>query len=162
MNGSMPKYARAEIERRWLVDLSAAGSLDGLPYRAIDDLYVADTRLRLRRMEDAAGTVAFKFCKKYGGDGPSEAIANLYLTAAEYRTLSGLPGQRVHKRRYAIAGGALDIYGGVPSLAIFEIEFATAAEALRYRPPAFARAEVTRDPAYSGAALALSRGTPAR
>lgn len=162
MNGSTPKYAHAEIERRWLVDLPAAGSLDGLPCRVIDDLYVADTRLRLRRMEDAASTVVFKFCKKYGGEDISEAIANLYLTEAEYRTLSRLPGQRVRKRRYAIAGGALDIYGGVSSLAIFEIEFATVAEAVRYRPPAFARVEVTRDPAYSGAALAVSRGVPAR
>ena len=158
MSGGTPKYAQAEIERRWLADLSAAGPLDGLPCRTIEDLYIAGTRLRLRRMEDDAGAAVFKFCRKYGGDGFSEPIANLYLAEAEHRVLSGLPGHCVRKRRYAIAGGALDVYGGVPPLAIFEIEFATVAEAAGYRPPAFARAEVTRDPAYSGVALAVSRG----
>ena len=164
MSGDTPKYAQAEIERRWLADLSAAGRLDGLPRHTIDDLYIAGTRLRLRRVEDASGAVVFKFCKKYGADGFSEAITNLYLTEAEHRTLSGLPGQRVRKHRHAIAGGALDVYVGEPPLAIFEIEFATVVEAAGYRPPAFAGAEITRDPAYSGLALAalLGRRVPER
>lgn len=158
MSSVTPKYAQVEIERRWLADLPAAGPLDGLPCHTIDDLYLTGTRLRLRRMEDAEGGAIYKFCKKYGGEGCSEAITNLYLTEAEHQALSGLPGQRVRKRRYAVAGGALDVYGGVPQLAIFEIEFATEAEAADYQPPVFARVEITRDPAYSGAALAASRG----
>jgi CYTH domain-containing protein len=162
MSSGLPKYAQVEIERRWLADLAAAGPLDGLPCHTIDDLYLAGTRLRLRRMEDAVGGTVFKFCKKYGGEGCLEAITNLYLTEAEHQALSDLPGQRVRKRRYAMAGGALDVYRGVPPLAIFEIEFATETEAADYQPPAFARIEVTHDPAYSGAALAVSRGERGR
>src|SRR5258705_6533263 len=86
------KYARVEIERRFLL----ARPPDRLPadYRRIRDWYLEGTRLRLRRIEDPQGAVlALKLGQKYGG-GLSTTIANLYLTGADDdlpRTLGGRP-----------------------------------------------------------------------
>jgi len=156
----LPKYAHAEIERRWLVDLASVGSLDGVPYRTIEDLYVPGTGLRLRRMTGPDGTTVFKFCKKYGKSSAlSEAMTNLYLTAAEHAFLLGcLQGVVVTKRRHLVEGGAIDLYPGSEGLAVFEREFASEAQAAAYVPPVFATVEVTADPMYSGAALAARIG----
>ena len=60
--------------------------------------------------------------------------------------------QVVRKRRYAVAGGALDLFPGQDQFAVFEMEFESESEAQAYSPPGFVREEVTNDPAYSGAA----------
>ena len=39
-----PKYSLIEIERRWLVDLSAL-DLRSAPFREIDDLYIEGSRI---------------------------------------------------------------------------------------------------------------------
>ena len=73
----LPKYARLEIERRWLVDATAMGELANVPYRLIEDLYVGESRLRLRKITDPSGNALFKFGKKYGKHSPlSEPITN--------------------------------------------------------------------------------------
>jgi hypothetical protein len=150
-----PKYAIAEVERRWLVDLAAVGSLEGLPYREVEDLYIADTHLRLRKMKNDQGQVVLKLCKKYGkSSGLSEPITNLYLSQAEYALLAQLHGKAVCKRRYPFHGGALDVYLTPSTFAVFEVEFPSESEAAWYIPPTFAREEVTNNPLYSGAALA--------
>lgn len=153
---TFPKYALAECERRWRVDPRAMGAWASLPFREIDDLYLRDTRLRLRRVRSAEGVV-FKLGKKYGRalDG-SEPITNIYLTEAEYAVMSRLPGYAVSKRRYAMGDGALDVYGQPVSLAIFEREFCSAADAAACATPPFAIEEVTRRQEYSGFALAMA------
>ena len=153
---SMPKYSLLEIERRWLVDLAAVGDLSILPWRDIEDLYVAGSRLRLRKMSDAGQGEVFKLAKKYGkSTALSEAVTNLYLTAEEYQLLSLLPGCVAAKRRYLIAGGGLDVYlRPHAGLAIFEREFADEASARRYQPPSFATREVTAEPEFRGVSLA--------
>lgn len=151
-----PKYSIAEVERKWLVESAALGSLEGKPYFEIEDLYIAGTLLRIRKMERAGSPAVFKLCKKYGkASALSEPVTNLYLSENEYRLLvSQLGGNALRKRRYSVAGGALDIYPDSRLGAIFEIEFQSEAEAERYVPPPFARQEVTGNEAYSGAALA--------
>lgn len=150
-----PKYALAERERRWRVDLGAIGPLADIPYRDIEDRYLRDTRLRLRRVSSAEGVV-FKLGKKYGKDDGAEPITSIYLTHAEHAALAQLPAYAVRKRRYAIADGALDVYEAPLALAIFEREFACAAEAAAWMPPPFAVEEVTDRLAYSGFALAVA------
>lgn len=152
---TFPKYALAERERRWRVDLPAVGSLASMPVREIHDLYLSDTRLRLRRVDSDEGVV-FKLGKKYGKESAgAEPMTNIYLTEAEYAILSRLPGNPVSKRRYAIYGGALDLYVPI-SLAIFEVEFASDAEAASYTPPPFVAEEITDRPEFSGFALAMA------
>jgi CYTH domain-containing protein len=152
-----PKYTIEEIERRWLADASRLGDFQSCPCRTIQDRYISGTRLRLRKIEPAAGDAIYKLCKKYGRTaGYVEPITNIYLSAAEYTALLSLDGRSVRKVRYAFAGGSLDIYANPNAgLAIFEIEFASTAAAISYVPPSFVREEITDNPHYSGAGLAL-------
>ena len=115
-----PKYSALEIERRWLADLAAVGELRSLPYREIADLYVADSRLRLRKITDA-------------GPSGSDVTGVLALAAGVALVVLGLAipfvhrgeGARTRTRRwvnravFAIAG-ALVLYAFVfpTSLAI--------------------------------------------
>jgi CYTH domain-containing protein len=150
----VPKYSEIEIERRWLVDLSAV-DLSSAPCREIDDLYIANSRLRLRRIS-APGELTFKLGKKYGKrTALSEPITNLYLTEPEYRRLAGLPGARTRKRRYALDRGAVDVYSEPnEGLAVFEVEFEDERSAREFTPPPFAMREITNESAFSGVSLA--------
>ena len=152
-----PKYSLPEIERRWLVDLPAV-DLRSTAFREIEDLYIADSRLRLRKVS-GPNELTFKLGKKYGKRTVlSEPITNLYLTEAEYRGLVVLPGKITRKRRYALPSGSLDVYlephGG---LAILEVEFASEEAARQFEPPPFVTREITNDPKFSGASLAEHR-----
>lgn len=150
----IPKYALLEIERRWLVDLSAL-DLAPLPYREIEDLYISDSRLRLRRIAGPR-EVVFKLGKKYGKRTPlAEPVTNIYLTESEYSQFAGLSGHRIRKRRYSLSGGSLDIYLEPQNeLAIFEAEFSDERLAQDFVPPPFATREITNDVAFSGATIA--------
>jgi CYTH domain-containing protein len=152
-----PKYSLPEIERRWLVDLAQV-DLSGVPCRDIEDLYIAGSRLRLRKISGAEG-VTFKLPKKYGKRTPlTEPITNLYLTQAEYQLLSALPGTRTHKRRYSLERGSVDVYVTPRAgIALFEIEFECERAAHEFVPPAFFIREVTNDIAFSGVALAMHK-----
>jgi len=154
-----PKYSLPEIERRWLVSPDFLTELEGLPHWLVEDLYVEGTHLRLRKMSRAGSEVIYKFCKKYGRDASlTNPMTNLYLSEVEYRMLSALDGKRIHKRRYAIAGGSIDVYPDTPAVAIFEIEFASESAAADYAPPPFVSDEVTDQVQYSGDALAQKTG----
>ena len=130
--------------------------LDAQPYREIEDLYIAGTQMRLRKIESKGSKAIFKLCKKYGkASALSEPVTNLYLSEAEHGLLSRqLSGSVLRKRRYSVAGGALDIYAGHNAVALFEVEFRSEAEAQSYVAPTFVGQEVTGYEAYSGAALA--------
>jgi len=149
-----PKYSAIEIERRWLVDLATV-DLTSAPYREIDDLYIAGSRLRLRQVS-APGEVTFKLGKKYGKRTTlSEPVANIYLTELEYRRLSELPGLRTRKRRYSLPRGGIDVYVEPnDGLAVFEVEFADERSASEFVPPPFVTREITNESAYSGVSLA--------
>jgi len=150
-----PKYSLPEIERRWLVEASFVRSLEGVPYRDIEDLYVRGTQLRLRKVTAPNGQVELKFCKKYGrSQGPAQAITNLYLSPQEYEALAALPGHVLRKRCHLYCGGALDVYVGLP-LAIFEVDFASEGEARRYVAPDFVGREVTGDRTCCGDILGI-------
>jgi CYTH domain-containing protein len=153
---AIPKYAALEIERRWLVDLAAVGDLSNVPYRDIEDRYLADSRLRLRRIAHPDGAVVYKLGKKYGRRAAgAEPVTNIYLTRIEHEWLSVLPGAVTLKRRYRVAGGALDIHRRPrEGLAIFEMEFGDEPAARDYQPPPFVAREITGEPAFTGAALA--------
>ena len=44
------RYSLDELERGWLVNESAVGDLTNVPFRQYEDLYIPETRLRLRRI----------------------------------------------------------------------------------------------------------------
>jgi CYTH domain-containing protein len=148
-----PKYSLLEIERRWLVNLAKV-DLSAAPYREIEDLYIAGSRLRLRKISGGQ-EITYKLAKKYGKHTPlAESITNLYLTEHEYRLLSSLPGTRTRKRRYSLEGGSLDVYAAPRAeVAVFEIEFENERAAQEFVPPAFVTREITNDSGFSGASL---------
>lgn len=151
-----PKYSHLEIERRWLVELAALDFLASQPFRLIEDLYLQESRLRLRKMTSEQ-TLEYKLCKKYGKtDDYSEPICNFYLNQSEYDLLNTLPGSRIVKRRYTWTAGSIDLYLQ-PELefAIFEIEFENLHAAENFSPPDFVRQEISNHSAYSGQHLAL-------
>lgn len=93
------KYAVVESERRFLL-----GSMPpGVERTAeITDRYVTGTRLRLREVVDADGTVVRKLGHKVRlGDGPGRiACTSVYLDDAEWAVLACLPSTTVRKRRH--------------------------------------------------------------
>lgn len=80
----VPKYARLERERRWLVDRTACPDLSAHAHVLIEDRYIDGTRLRLRRTTDSAsGEQLFKLTKKYDtGDPLARPIVTAYLRAS--------------------------------------------------------------------------------
>ncbi|MBG9388596.1 NUDIX domain-containing protein [Caenimonas aquaedulcis] len=156
------RYARHEIERRWLVDPAAAASLAHGPARTIDDLYLTGTRMRLRKVTSKEDAPVFKFARKEPVPGsPYPSITNFYLSAQEYEVLARLGGCRVTKQRYRVAGGALDIYGAGRAPAVFETEFDSLESAAQFVAPSFVGEEITGDDAFSGASLAAALDTAA-
>jgi CYTH domain-containing protein len=151
----MPRYSLAEVERRWLVPSAYLQSLEGREFMVIEDLYIRSSLLRLRKVVSVHGECVYKLCKKYGGTTPlSNPITNIYLSRDEYRLLSELAGARIHKRRYPLAGGAIDVFPQIDQLAIFEMEFDTEQIAKDHVPPDFVGDEITGDVRYAGATLA--------
>lgn len=156
----IPKYALLENERRFLVDPTRLPDLAGLPFRRIEDRYVAGTRLRLRRMTDSeTGARELKFCKKYPGDDPvSGPITNLYLTDDEHQVLATLPARTLVKRRYRLPHGGrdfgLDLFEGeLAGLVLCEAEAESREAVLAIVFPPWAVREVTGDPFFTGGNL---------
>jgi CYTH domain-containing protein len=156
-----PKYAHIERERRFLVDRASRPELAGLPFVRIEDRYVTDTRLRLRRMSDSAtGQVVHKLTKKYEAADPlARPIVTAYLSEAEYDVFVSLPAMILSKRRYPVITPhgtfGIDLFEGVlERLELAEIELADDA-ALRGLPaPSWAIADVSSDKRYNGDQLA--------
>ncbi len=99
--GKATKYAREERERRFLL----LGVPDGPCIRRaeINDLYLAGTRLRLRRTVETtatATTTVRKLTQKIpADDGGPGLITTFYLDEAEYQALATLPGAGLTKTR---------------------------------------------------------------
>jgi hypothetical protein len=152
---ALPKYAILENERRFLV--REPPDLSGAETWRIEDLYVEGGRLRLRAMAPLAdGEPVYKLCKKYGSDDPvSGPIVNIYLSADEHARLADLPGQRLVKLRHKLAPFAIDVFEGpLAGLVLAEVEMDSAEAVRAAAPPAWAAAEVTGEPFFTGAYLA--------
>lgn len=154
----VPKYAALEVERRFLV--ARCPDLSGARMRVIEDVYLAETRMRLRAITHADGQRAeFKLCKKYPSDdmlaGP---VVNLYLSAQEHAVLAGLPGGSVRKRRYSMPWAAwtfsIDVFEGpLSGLILSEVEADSVDDVGRIALPDWVSREVTADPFFTGGAL---------
>lgn len=159
----LPKYAGLENERRFLVRREAVGGLAVTHRRLIEDRYLTGGRMRLRAITDeTSGEREFKLCKKYGSaDAVSEPIVNIYLSQAEHAAFAILPGTEVVKRRCSVdhAGRtfSLDLFlRDLEGLAICEAEAPTREDILALVFPPWAAVEITADPFFSGANLALA------
>jgi CYTH domain-containing protein len=147
------KYARFELERRWLLerlpDGADAGSL-------IYDRYIEGTRLRLRHAEPPHEQ--FKLSQKEAPAPPDYSrtvITTIYLCREEYDVLASLPARELRKRRHHVDRYSIDVFEGeLEGLILAETEFASEDEMRAHPMPAFAVREVSDDIRYTGGALA--------
>jgi CYTH domain-containing protein len=160
----IPKYAKIEYERRWVLPTLYADTVASLPYTLIEDLYLDCGRMRLRSMTDSkTGEKIFKLCKKYGATAVStEPIVNIYLTTEEYAAFLKLPGHKLTKKRHKQAFGnyhfSVDVFEReLKGLVLCEIE-ADSLENLNTIPkPSMAKAEVTDNEIFSGGKLSQTK-----
>jgi CYTH domain-containing protein len=157
----LPKYARMEYERRFLVDSESSWQSDIKPYsKRLEDRYLSCGRQRVRKLVDSdTGRVDFKLTKKYESDSTwAQPIVSTWLSAAEYDALSGLPGYVLSKTRhyhdYEGATFAIDVFhGDLSGLILCEAELESLDALLALRLPPYARWEVTSDACFTGASL---------
>jgi CYTH domain-containing protein len=151
MNSNLPKYARPEFERRWLVDLSVRPPLADALVTDISDRYITSTRMRLRRMDRRdLNETKFKLTRKYEADDASaRPITTFYLTAGEYDLLRELPAAELVKRRLHFTHQ--DRWW---SLDVFECETDNANALALLSPPPWVLREVTHLAQWQCGALA--------
>jgi CYTH domain-containing protein len=150
------KYARFEVERRFLVGTPPPLGADG---RRIVDRYLDGTRLRLRRMErlDGSETLLKLGQKLATGDPERVALTNVYLSEAEHAVLAALPAAELRKTRYRVDPFVVDVFEGRHAgLVLAEADPRELAGPL----PDWIVRDVTDDDRYTGGALARVDATP--
>jgi CYTH domain-containing protein len=155
------KYAVIERERRWLIESFPAETI--VSSEDIRDLYVADTRLRLRRATPRdGGPPMLRLSRKADVDACHRLITTIYMTREEFALFDELPGRVIEKTRHHLRApdGAYDLsidefHGRHAGLRIAEVEFDDDAAMAAFTPPAFFGCEISADPAYRGGALAV-------
>ena len=153
------KYAHLERERRFLLweQPSAIAYERSL---SIQDRYLIDSRLRLRRVDEPGKTCVYKLGQKIRIDASPKTIAHttLYLSEAEFDILSTLPATTLEKTRrlFTIDGlivGIDDFGGQLSGLLLAEVDLG-ADGALPHSLPQMFAAEVTDDERFTGGSLA--------
>jgi hypothetical protein len=141
------KYARLEDEERWLIDALPG---DATAPRLIEDRYVDGTRLRLRTVTDATGTLR-KLGHKVRPDSARPSAVwhtTLYLDEPEFARLATLPSRTLRKRRWSLDDGAVadEFLDGLDGLVLVEAQ--------RPHPARPGGVEVTDDERFCGGSLA--------
>jgi CYTH domain-containing protein len=151
------KYARFELERRFLLDRVPE---DAGPANRIVDRYIAGTSLRLRRQD---APEQYKLSQKVAPSPPDYAtttITTIYLSPEEYELFLPLPARELRKRRHHVGPYSIDVFEGeLEGLILAEVTFESDAEMRAHPLPDFALREVSDDVRYTGGTLA-SDGLP--
>jgi len=155
MANSIPKYAKPEFERRFL--LGDIPDLSEKRFRLIDDLYLDGTRLRLRKITSQDRDTQYKLCKKYPSEGGGPLpIVNIYLTSQEYDLFSALPGKELRKKRYDVIPSAfcIDVFEDhLAGLVLGELELESAIALQSFMLPPWVGRDVSHDPFFAGGNL---------
>ena len=155
--GKAAKYARPELERRFLLRAVPPG--ETVARHRIEDRYLEGTRLRLRRMTSTDGrgdvSIARKLTQKIpGADGGPGLITSMYLSPQEYARLQPLPARELAKSRLSIPPFGVDVFEGqLEGLILAEVEFEIRSDADAFVPGIDVVAEVTSDVRFSGGRL---------
>ncbi len=162
-----PKYARVERERRFLVKRLPPWSPEA--ERRITDRYLDGSRLRLRTVDDLGpepGPPVFKLTQKVSSPDPASGdrghLTTIYLNEAEHRLVGRLPGVTLTKRRLTYPPMAVDVFDGpgLDGLLIAEVEFESDAAMAWFTVPSWCGPEITGEPGWSGADLAVLAAAP--
>ena len=122
------KYARDEIERRYLLDAVPA---EVTAARRITDHYLTGTQLRLRKVEEPGAPTVYKLGHKQRQEPDDATIVfhtTIYLTEDEYALLRSLPARELRKTRVAVAldrrDAVVDEFDGpLEGLVLLEVDF---------------------------------------
>ena len=148
------KYAVVERERRYLLRRLPVGATST---KEIVDRYVTGTRLRLREVREADGSVVRKLSHKVRlTDGPGEvACTNVYLDDEEWALLAALPARTLRKKRHVVTadGWQVAIDEHEDGALVAEIDDGDAPSAAVPEWLDVVR-DVTSDEAWTGAGLA--------
>lgn len=156
------KYARVERERRYLLPDLPEGLTRADLHLQITDNYITGTRLRLRKVREPRTNMwTVKFTQKFApnpDDLSRTIITNTYLNALEAETLSVFNSNEIRKNRYYFEFDgrrfAVDMFlGDLFGLVLAEVVFDTDEEMDEFAKPAFALADVTDDPVFTGGRL---------
>jgi len=156
------KYARIELERRYLLQDLPEGLTRGDPHVQITDNYITGTRLRLRKVRDPrTNKWTVKLTQKFApnpADLSRTVITNTYLNAAEYEALSVFEANEIRKNRYPFEWEGrkftIDMFlGDLFGLVLAEISFESDTELAGFPKPSFAIAEVTNNEFFTGGKL---------
>jgi CYTH domain-containing protein len=156
------KYARVERERRYLLQDLPEGLTRADPHVQITDNYITGSRLRLRKVRDPrTNKWVVKLTQKFPakpGDLSRTTITNTYLNALEAEILSVFDTNEIRKNRYPFEFEGrkfgIDMFlGDLFGLVLAEVSFETDEELDSYPQPAFAMADVTNDPLFTGGSL---------
>jgi CYTH domain-containing protein len=156
------EYARVERERRYLLADLPEGLTRADHHLQITDNYLTGTRLRLRKVRDPrTNKWIVKFTQKFAPnpkDLSRTLITNTYLNATEAETLAVFEANEVRKNRYHFETEGqrfcVDMFlGDLFGLVLAEASFDTDPELESFTQPAFALAEVTNNPIFSGGRL---------
>lgn len=153
-----------EIERKFLLKCLPVELLAGARIRTIRQGYLiveADRELRIRQIDEEFW-ITFK-----GGSGLERTERECHLTAEQFAFLWPLTaGKQIEKERHLVdwQGYRLEIdlfAGSLAPLVLLEVEFASRAESQEFEPPDFVVREVTNEPGYKNAFLAIHGLPPA-
>lgn len=162
-SGKARKYARVELERRFLLREPPPGEV--VRRVRIEDRYLAGTRLRLRRATDlATGTVERKLTQKIPapGGGPG-LITTIYLADAEYEVLRSAAAATLSKVRASVPPFGVDTFdGALAGLVLAEVEFEHLEAQAAFVAPSWLGLEVTLDPRFTGGQLASTSAADLR
>jgi CYTH domain-containing protein len=165
MPSASSKYARIEVERRFLLAGVPVGA-EIAAVHEIDDRYVDGTRLRLRRMAETGGATQLKLTQKLPEDDGGALrghLTTIYVSEAEHAVLARLPAATLSKTRLSIPPYGVDVFHGpLAGLFLAEVEFATVEEAEAHAPAPFCGPEVTTDPRFTGGELVRASGEQVR
>jgi CYTH domain-containing protein len=156
------KYARLELERRYLLQDLPEGLTRASPHVQITDNYITGTRLRLRKVRDPlTNKWTVKFTQKFAinsKDLSRTLITNTYLNAQEAEILSVFEANEIRKNRYPFEYEGrkfgIDMFlGDLFGLVLAEISFDTDEDLESSSKPQFALVEVTNNELFSGGKL---------
>jgi CYTH domain-containing protein len=163
VSGQADKYARLELERRFLLGRLPEGMASDRGWR-ITDRYINSTHLRLRRMAAIHGQeFIFKLGRKETlspTDFSKVMMTNIYLSPEEYGVLVALDALELHKLRHSVEHGdrifSIDVFDAhLRGLALAEVSFQTLDEmGQTLHLPSWVIREVSDDLRFTGGALA--------
>jgi adenylate cyclase len=154
-------YTRVEYERRFLVASDSGWEKSVKSYsKLFNDIYLSNTRLRLRVLADSdSDRRIIKLTKKAPSESPFfRTISRILLSQDEYDILSRLDGKRITKvRHYCDNQGrifSIDVFQGeLDGLILSEVESDSLDDLMSVKSPAFSAIDVTDDPFFEGGNL---------